>query len=359
MAMFSKHNASKDSLDIQSISKLTLRVSELEEELKQARLLQAKAADEKGDIERIVRNFEAFGVGMAQIQKNFATLNDVLVAERDKLGSNTGVGNHKEAQEIVKMNENLSNLSDIVTSTVTTITDLDTNTAKINSFVTIVNEIANQTNLLSLNAAIEAAKSGAAGKGFAVVADEVRKLSERTSKATKEIEDIVNTIVNMSSLALTSIKQVGSCTSDSKELVLKIANDYQQLGQLSGNSGRTIWNVTQKNFFELVKIDHLVFKFEVYKVVFGISSKKATEFASHTNCRLGKWYYEGEGRKNFSRLPGYGTVEKPHEEVHSYGLNAVNKYYTGDMQGCADALQQMESASMLVMDSLVNLERQA
>jgi len=359
MSIFGKHKVSKDSLDDGSeLSRLKLRVGELEEELQQARIQMAKMTKDKNDVQNIVRNFEAFGVGIVATQKAIAELNGVLIDERDKLTSDSTEAEESESKDVMQMNENLSRLLDTVGSTKTTIADLDDNTEKINLFVTTVTGIAKRTNLLALNAAIEAAKSGAAGKGFAVVADEVRKLSERTSATALEISDIVNTIVSLSELALSSIKLVDVAATESKDLTIKIATDYKHLADIAETSGKIIWSVAKKNFFELVKIDHLVFKFEVYKVIFGISNKKADEFASHKTCRLGKWYYEGEGKKNFSHLPGYRDIDKPHAEVHDFGRQAINMFFIGDMAKCAEMLRQMESSSAVVIDKLNNLEKQ-
>jgi len=101
----------------------------------------------------------------------------------------------------------MKKIEEVVENSSKTISELGESSNQIGEIIKVINEIADQTNLLALNAAIEAARAGEQGRGFAVVADEVRKLAERTTNATNEIVDMVSRIQKDSKNAVLAIEQ--------------------------------------------------------------------------------------------------------------------------------------------------------
>ncbi|WP_373280372.1 CZB domain-containing protein [Iodobacter fluviatilis] len=126
----------------------------------------------------------------------------------------------------------------------------------------------------------------------------------------------------------------------------------QTLMQISTNMEQSSAASALRGFCELAKVDHIIFKFRVYQVLFGLSNEDESQFASHTSCRLGKWYYDGEGKECFSKLNGYREMETPHMKVHSAALSALRSYFSGDSQRAIEAVAEMEAASLLVLSNL-------
>ena len=107
-----------------------------------------------------------------------------------------------------------------------------------------------------------------------------------------------------------------------------------------------------RSFVEVAKIDHVLYKFEIYKVFMGISDRREDSFSSHTDCRLGKWYFVGEGKDCYSKLDGYGAVASPHEAFHQHGRDAVAAFYMGDQLRGVELIGKLEAASMGVLSAL-------
>lgn len=113
---------------------------------------------------------------------------------------------HKGGEVISETIAGMVKIAAIVQESADTITNLGKSSDQIGEITTVIDDIADQTNLLALNAAIEAARAGEQGRGFAVVADEVRKLAERTTKATKEIASMIKNIQKETSGAASGMK---------------------------------------------------------------------------------------------------------------------------------------------------------
>ena len=291
--------------------------------------------------------------------------------------------------------------------------DIDEQVKSINDAITVIDQIAFQTNILSLNAAVEAATAGEAGKGFAVVAQEVRNLASRSAEAAREIKNIVqlatakanegkaianemiggyttlNTKINET---ITLIEDVSQGSKEEEKGIIQIndtINTLDQATQVNANSATVISGLASEvaklsdnllkiadraKFKEMskkeiedidlvfkiskLKNDHIKFKLVNFNKVG--SSKIAWSVTKPTECDLGKWLIEQENSgKSFTKTENWRHLKLNHDLVH----NSVQDYINEDCKEISDnsllngLSQKLDNATLEVFKALDQLKK--
>jgi len=250
------------------------------------------------------------------------------------------------------------------------ITALINDSKKITESLSMITGIADQTNLLALNAAIEAARAGEHGRGFAVVADEVKNLSEHTKDAAHEVASTLKAFNKRVEQMHDEAESSAELSQEVMGLVSSFRNQFSDLSESAKASVGYITYAKDKSFGLLTKLDHIVYKQNGY-----IAIENPDECPQHQaimidnhNCRLGKWYHEGIGYEKFRTTKSYSKLDKPHAEVHraaqqAYLLSRGN--WQEESQRLDEIINQMrlsEKASAEVMeyiDSMVEEKHSA
>ncbi len=308
---------------------------------------------QKNEMDLLALYYNSIKNGTIFTQATLATLVDELkdifsAANNSAKTMTNGLNISNEiSQKIHMLYEKMQNAINLANS-------LTQRSNEITNVISLIDDIAEQTNLLALNAAIEAARAGEYGKGFAVVADEVRKLAKKTQKATKEITIVAKSMQQEANDIQTSTEEINKATEDIKDNTDNLHKMIITLKKTAILATLKVSCTNDRVFCGLAKIDHVLYKQALYALIFKMSNE-FNQTDSHS-CRLGRWYYEGIGKKEFSDTNGYKKIEEPHILVHNEA-NAIAKLLldinkTTPRHIIGEKIVSIEESSMQVFNAI-------
>lgn len=304
---------------------------------------------------------ESLTVIQSNLKTNIENLKNVTSATKSAAELSTN-----SRENIIQAVEELHNLNEQVSMNNASVDELANQTNSITSVIELITDIADQTNLLALNAAIEAARAGEHGRGFAVVADEVRKLAERTHKATSEISVSIKSLQQGMNEIQGSSEMMKDTVDTTTQKIEEFENTLVELSDGSSHIVDRSYHMENSIFIVLAKIDHILYKARAYNSIMSLQPI-LKEVNSH-QCNLGVWY-DGEGKERFSSSSSYSKIAAPHNMVHKnananlvFLHNDAHKDTLNNADTIVSNFEEMESASeelFALMDNMLQEEYNA
>lgn len=363
-----------------------------------------------------LKNVEGYSQRIASAAEEMRSSVEEVKNYSDKIDSGTTHSlsmAHEVSNTLTKAVDAFNNIRAAVSENSKKLTTLSSFTTQVKDIAEQIKAIAFQSQLLAMNASVEAARAGDHGLGFAVIGQEINLLSGRSEDAISKIDKLVNgyelevegiteslntsqSIVNSGEESISSVNknmltmveefekvsantsQISQALSEQASASAQVAKGINTIAMHSSESVRSTDSIVEAinqiqlridqeivmlaelnipgKIIKLAQSDHVIWKKRLVNMIAGKEGLLSNELADHHSCRLGKWY-DKVSSPELLKHPAFITLKTPHELVHYHGKKAVDLYNAGNLGAALKEIKEVEKESSKVLSLLRALEK--